>query len=67
MGVIAQPDFPLSVPPHYLSLIRRGDLADPLLLQVLARGEEALPQPGRLTQRMQVHEKTAWMLRANLG
>ena len=49
MGVIAQPDFPLSVPPHYLSLIRRGDPADPLLLQVLARGEEALPQPGRLT------------------
>ena len=48
-GVIAQPDFPLSVPPHYLSLIRRGDPADPLLLQVLARGEEALPQPGRLT------------------
>ena len=48
-GVIAQPDFPMSVPPHYLSLIRRGDPADPLLLQVLARGEEALPQPGRLT------------------
>lgn len=48
-GVIAQPDFPLSVPPHYLSLIRHGDPADPLLLQVLARGEEALPQPGRLT------------------
>jgi EF-P beta-lysylation protein EpmB len=36
-------------PPHYRSLIRRGDPADPLLLQVLARGEEALPQPGRLT------------------
>nr|WP_315475216.1 EF-P beta-lysylation protein EpmB [uncultured Sandarakinorhabdus sp.] len=48
-GVVADPDFPLSVPPHYLSLIRRGDPADPLLLQVLARGEEALPQPGRLT------------------
>jgi len=49
VGVIAQPDFPLSVLPHYLSLIRRGDPADPLLLQVLARAEEALPQPGRLT------------------
>jgi L-lysine 2,3-aminomutase len=48
-GVIDDPEFPLSVPPHYLSLIRRGDPADPLLLQVLARGEEALPQPGRLT------------------
>jgi EF-P beta-lysylation protein EpmB len=48
-GVIARPDFPLSVPPHYLSLIRRDDPNDPLLLQVLARGEEALPQPGRLT------------------
>lgn len=48
-GVVANPDFPLSVPPHYLALIRRGDPADPLLLQVLARGEEALPQPGRLT------------------
>lgn len=48
-GVVAAPDFPLSVPPHYLGLIRRGDPADPLLLQVLPRGEEALPQPGRLT------------------
>ncbi len=48
-GVIVQPDFPLSVPPHYLSLIRRGDPADPLLLQVLPRGEEVLPQPDRLT------------------
>lgn len=48
-GVVTDPDFPISVPPHYRSLIRRGDPADPLLLQVLARGEEAFPQPGRLT------------------
>lgn len=48
-GVIADPAFPVMAPPHYRSLIRRGDPADPLLLQVLARGEEALPQPGRLT------------------
>lgn len=48
-GVIADPDFPLLVPPHFLAQIRPGDPADPLLLQVLARGEEASPQPGRLT------------------
>ncbi|WP_310475590.1 EF-P beta-lysylation protein EpmB [Sandarakinorhabdus sp.] len=48
-GVIDDPDFPISAPPHYRSLIRRGDPADPLLLQVLALGQEALPQPGRLT------------------
>ncbi len=33
--------FAVKVPPHYLSLIRRGDPADPLLRQVLARAEEA--------------------------
>jgi EF-P beta-lysylation protein EpmB len=48
-GVVSAPHFPLSVPPHFLSLIRPGDPRDPLLLQVLARGEEELPQPGRLT------------------
>lgn len=48
-GVVAAPDFPIAVPPHYRALIRPGDPRDPLLLQVLARGEEALPQPGRLT------------------
>ena len=48
-GVIDDPAFPLSVPPHYLAQIRRGDPNDPLLIQVLARGEEAWPQPGRLT------------------
>ncbi len=35
-------DFPVKVPPHFLSLIRRGDPADPLLLQVFARPAEAL-------------------------
>lgn len=48
-GVIADPHFPVSVPPHFLNQIRPKDPADPLLLQVLARGEEAWPQPGRLT------------------
>ena len=48
-GVIDDPDFPVSVPPHFLAQIRPGDPRDPLLLQVLARGEEAAPQPGRLT------------------
>ncbi len=48
-GVLAAPDFPVVAPPHFRGLIRRGDPGDPLLLQVLARGEEALPQPGRLT------------------
>lgn len=48
-GVMAAPDFPLSVPPHFRALMRPGDPRDPLLLQVLARGEEALPQPDRLT------------------
>jgi EF-P beta-lysylation protein EpmB len=52
-GVIGAPDFPLSVPPHFRSLIRPGDPADPLLLQVLARGEEMLPQPGRLVDPLQ--------------
>ncbi|WP_353216605.1 EF-P beta-lysylation protein EpmB [Sandarakinorhabdus sp.] len=48
-GVIADPDFPVLVPPHFLAQIRARDPADPLLAQVLARGEEAWPQPGRLT------------------
>lgn len=48
-GVIADPDFPVLVPPHFLAQMRPADPADPLLLQVLARGEEAWPQPGRLT------------------
>ena len=48
-GVIDDPGFAVMVPPHFLAQIRRGDPADPLLLQVLARGEEAAPQPGRST------------------
>ena len=48
-GVIDDPAFTVLVPPHYLAQIRSSDPADPLLLQVLARGEEAAPQPGRLT------------------
>lgn len=48
-GVIGDPEFPVMVPPHFLAQMRWGDAADPLLLQVLARGEEAWPQPGRLT------------------
>ncbi len=52
-GVVAKPQFALSVPPHFLSLIRPGDPRDPLLLQVLARGEEAAPQPGRFTDPLQ--------------
>ena len=49
VGVLAAPEFPVSAPPHFRGLIRRGDPGDPLLRQVLARGEEALPQPDRLT------------------
>ena len=48
-GVIADPGFPVMVPPHFLGLIKLGDPSDPLLLQVLARGEEAWAQPERLT------------------
>lgn len=34
-------DFPVFVPPSYLARIRRGDLQDPLLLQVLPVADEA--------------------------
>lgn len=43
---VAETDFPVRVPPHFLSLIRRGDAFDPLLLQVLSRAEELLDVPG---------------------
>jgi EF-P beta-lysylation protein EpmB len=46
---IAEMPFPLRVPPHFLSLIRRGDPHDPLLRQVLARAEERLDTPGTST------------------
>ena len=41
-GVDSGPDFTVMVPPHFLSLIRRGDPHDPLLRQVLARADERL-------------------------
>ncbi len=42
----ASPDFPVRVPPPYLSRIRPGDPEDPLLLQVLAQAAEAEEIPG---------------------
>lgn len=46
-GVITALEFPVRVPPHFLAQIRPGDPTDPLLRQVLARGEERWPQPDR--------------------
>lgn len=43
---LASEQFEVFVPLEYLARIRPGDPADPLLLQVLPRGEEVLPQPG---------------------
>ena len=37
--------FPVKAPPHWLSLIRKGDPRDPLLLQVLARADERASTP----------------------
>jgi L-lysine 2,3-aminomutase len=39
-------DFPLRVPRHYVSRMRRGDPHDPLLRQVLPVGAETLSVPG---------------------
>ncbi|MFZ4689172.1 MAG: KamA family radical SAM protein [Polymorphobacter sp.] len=47
-GLAPAPDFALKVPPHFRSLIRRGDPHDPLLLQVLARADELVDDPARL-------------------
>ena len=47
--VIADTPFSVRVPPHFLSLIRPGDPADPLLRQVLARADELLETPGTST------------------
>lgn len=44
-GVDPQPDFPIRVPLSYLRRIEKGNPADPLLRQVLAREEENLPPP----------------------
>jgi EF-P beta-lysylation protein EpmB len=48
-GLDLAPDFALKVPPHFLSLIGRGDPRDPLLLQILARADERLDTPGTST------------------
>lgn len=38
--------FPLRVPKHFVSLMRRGDRNDPLLLQVLPHADEFIEAPG---------------------
>jgi EF-P beta-lysylation protein EpmB len=48
-AIIETPDFPLKVPPHTLSLIRRHDPFDPILLQILARTDENTPDSTRKT------------------
>lgn len=45
----AENDFPIFVPRPFLARIRRGDPADPLLLQVLPRAEETVVRPGFAT------------------
>jgi L-lysine 2,3-aminomutase len=42
----AAADFSLRVPEPYIARMRRGDLTDPLLRQILPVGEELLDQPG---------------------
>jgi len=42
----AMADFPLLVPRPYLARMRRGDVSDPLLLQVLPRADELIQSPG---------------------
>jgi EF-P beta-lysylation protein EpmB len=42
----AAQDFPLRVPRGFVTRMRKGDPADPLLRQVLARAEERLDVPG---------------------
>jgi EF-P beta-lysylation protein EpmB len=48
-GLAPSVDFAVKVPPHFLSLIGRGDPRDPLLLQVLARADELVEDPALLT------------------
>lgn len=48
LGLAASRDFPLRVPEHYLSLMRKGDPHDPLLRQVLPIASELEEQPGFL-------------------
>ncbi|HVS03363.1 MAG TPA: EF-P beta-lysylation protein EpmB [Thermoanaerobaculia bacterium] len=45
-GIGAGRDFPLRVPRGFVARMRPGDPRDPLLLQVLPRGEELLAVPG---------------------
>lgn len=47
-GLAAHRDFPLRVTHHYLSLIQRGDLQDPLLKQILPVDSECRESPGFL-------------------
>ncbi|WP_083582051.1 EF-P beta-lysylation protein EpmB [Halomonas aestuarii] len=50
--------FEVRVPEAYLSRIRPGDPADPLLRQVLPLGEEALPTPGYVADPLAEAEHT---------
>ncbi len=47
-GIDSQQTFPLRVPRNYVARMRKGDPADPLLLQVLPRQLESTIQPGFL-------------------
>lgn len=47
-GIDLQQAFPLRVPRGYVARIKKGDPADPLLLQVLPRQQESILQPGFL-------------------
>lgn len=49
----AAADFPLRVPRGYIARMRRGDPADPLLLQVLGRGVELAAVPGYISDPLQ--------------
>ncbi|MFI4913646.1 MAG: EF-P beta-lysylation protein EpmB [Steroidobacterales bacterium] len=45
-GAAAEAQFPLRVPRGFVRRMRRGDLSDPLLLQVLPRTQESVEHPG---------------------
>jgi len=49
----AAADFPLRVPRSFIARMRRGDAADPLLLQVLASPRELEPVAGYVTDPLQ--------------
>jgi len=48
-AIDANQAFSLRVPAPYLARIRKGDLDDPLLKQILPIGQEIVPQPGFMT------------------